>query len=489
MKKTLLPLFLLGCSSVLQAQLLLDQTFGTNGMVNTNYLYADTHYCYWQNQEDFILLGASNLKRIDQDGIPDNTMNNNTILGFPPYGLDSVKPIENSIFMSGSAIGPAVPQFNYIDGAVYKFDTNGYLDASFGVNGIATFNLGEDEHVRDFAITAEGKIICAVEKTSPSWSKLALVRLNADGSLDLTFDPSGYKEYYLFPEKTYPEELRIGDDGSLYLWSTGILSSQAAQSKVTKFTANGNLDTSFGIDGSFPISGQGYQRQRFFIQNGKGWFLTYNPEHSLIQCIDLATGIAESATFYGEVLTDFVVNQDKSILAYGIEDCPVGPCSNSLFVVRFTPQGQIDTAFGDQGKFRFQFTYTSRNAGGMMFLKDNKLTIAGGTEVLGTNAPDFNFKMVRFVVDTQFLGTTESAKESLSVFPNPVSEALNIRVGNDFSNMVNVKITNLLAQVVYNKSHDLHPISIDTGDWNSGLYIAKLSDNSGHEQSVKFLKK
>src|SRR3954468_327865 len=77
------------------------------------------------------------------------------------------------------------------DFAVARFNSNGSLDTSFGMNGIATTDLGSlSDSAYAMAIQSDGKIVLAGE-TTRSTTDFALVRYNANGTLDTSFGGTG----------------------------------------------------------------------------------------------------------------------------------------------------------------------------------------------------------------------------------------------------------------------------------------------------------
>ena len=68
----------------------------------------------------------------------------------------------------------------------------GGLDMSFGNNGIVTTDLGGTDHADAIVIQPDGKILVAGQKDLSVPSDIALVRYNTDGSLDNTFGINGH---------------------------------------------------------------------------------------------------------------------------------------------------------------------------------------------------------------------------------------------------------------------------------------------------------
>ncbi len=75
---------------------------------------------------------------------------------------------------------------------------------------------------------------------------------------------------------------------------------------------------------------------------------------------------------------------------------------------------------------------------------------------------------------------------SISLYPNPVSDKLNININENVNN-VNVSIYSITGQLVITNNFNQNNITINTANLNSGLYVAKIMVD-GKSSSVKFVK-
>src|SRR5439155_6630200 len=85
---------------------------------------------------------------------------------------------------------------------VLRFDAAGNLDHTFGKRGVAAVDFGAAENLTDIALAPDGKIVAVgysmTQITDPTNvtiqyydNNLAVLRLNADGSIDRSFFGSG----------------------------------------------------------------------------------------------------------------------------------------------------------------------------------------------------------------------------------------------------------------------------------------------------------
>jgi uncharacterized delta-60 repeat protein len=78
--------------------------------------------------------------------------------------------------------------FNF---AVARYNPDGSLDGSFHGDGKVATDIGARDIAYSVALQADGKVVVAGDTSIPGTDSFAVVRYNADGSLDPTFDGDG----------------------------------------------------------------------------------------------------------------------------------------------------------------------------------------------------------------------------------------------------------------------------------------------------------
>ncbi len=101
------------------------------------------------------------------------------------------------------------------DFALVRYDANGTLDTSFGANGIVTTNMGGHDGGLSVAIQYDGKIIVAGFGDNGSNNDFALVRYNSDGTLDTTFSDDGKVTTDLGGHGDVARSVAIQSDGKI----------------------------------------------------------------------------------------------------------------------------------------------------------------------------------------------------------------------------------------------------------------------------------
>ena len=134
------------------------------------------------------------------------------------------------------------------DFKLMRFDRNGKLDTTFGVKGIATASIGDRDLGYDVALQSNGKIILSgtVHNTSGAYnSDIVIMRFNKNGKLDTTFGINGKT---LIDNNDIDEVRSIkiqSDDKILFTgWS-----SFPYNFMIERLLPNGHVDADFGIQG------------------------------------------------------------------------------------------------------------------------------------------------------------------------------------------------------------------------------------------------
>src|SRR5262249_5801016 len=143
------------------------------------------------------------------------------------------------------------------DFAVVRYNLDGTLDKSFGGSGKVTTDLGSlYDEAFDVLVQPDGKIVAVGQVGSSSGRSLAVVRYNADGSLDTFFGGSTFKGKVVtsISKGSYDVGLAavLQADGKIVV--AGMTTPARAQAQddelfVVRYNADGSLDTSFGMTG------------------------------------------------------------------------------------------------------------------------------------------------------------------------------------------------------------------------------------------------
>ena len=139
--------------------------------------------------------------------------------------------------------------FENCDFTVARLDANGALDTTFSGDGRQTINFGASDFSDSVAVQANGRIILSGNKYAVTSGSCALVRLNPNGNLDTTFSGDG-RVVTSFGAGVYSScnDVRVQPNGKIV--AAGGAGGDFA---LVRYNANGTLDTTFSTDGKVRI--------------------------------------------------------------------------------------------------------------------------------------------------------------------------------------------------------------------------------------------
>ncbi len=285
--------------------------------------------------------------------------------------------------------GEQVVNFNSSpDFALLRLNTDGSPDSSFGDDGVVLTAIPDNSYtssISGLALQADGKIVAVgtnfIETSNNDfYSAIVLARYNPDGSLDSSFGQGGL----------VVNDNPTGADGGSAVtvqpgtgkivvagYSTSPFDPQytyISNYEIDRYNPDGSVDTSFGTDGEVvtEIVGSRYNVATTAATLPDGKIVVagttdlvspsnpsvpldiglteYNPDGSL----DTAFGndgrvITTIANAVGFVQVNGVaVQPDGKIVVAGWVNAPT-PFTDDFLLVRYNPDGSLDTTFGQGG--------------------------------------------------------------------------------------------------------------------------------------------
>ncbi|GMU19496.1 MAG: hypothetical protein AMXMBFR12_06880 [Candidatus Babeliales bacterium] len=221
----------------------LDTSFGNNGIVLSSFESGCSCYAMNLEEDNKITLTGSILKnddvwipliRYNSDGTLDASFGINGLavieLEDCAVGCSIIKQPDNKYVVAGSAEGQSF---------VARVDSNGMIDGTFGTNGATVIEVGNSSFLKGCDFQSTGKIVVA----GYSEGQCLLARLNVDGKLDTSFGTSGIT---LNSFGAYNVLLDMAVDSSDRIMVVGLSDDTAI---LSCYTAIGILDASFGNSG------------------------------------------------------------------------------------------------------------------------------------------------------------------------------------------------------------------------------------------------
>ena len=301
------------------------------------------------------------------------------------------------------------------DAALWRFDSAGALDPSFGTDGSVTLDLGAYESASKVLQQADGKLVIAgVTETSDNRESWMLARFNGDGSVDTAFGSGGTLIVEL-PDGDHehiPGALLQQADGRLVLVASRITDVGGALT-VARVTTAGAVDLSFGSNGTLLIAADeirpvpdghtGFIGSVSAALQNDGRILIVGRAGDFVCCDDWGDPITRGAGFllrlepnaamdltFGTsgvstrppAFSSVVIQSDGKIVAAFSDFDNVG-------VMRFAPDGSTDDSFGIAGTaiadFGSQDQTPIYHAEDMIQQPDGKFIVVGSYAVANTN--------------------------------------------------------------------------------------------------------
>lgn len=322
---------------------------------------------------------------------------------------------------------------NY-DFALVRYNADGSLDTSFGIDGRVTSAIGAaSDYGRSVAVQADGKILLAGDSDNGTNRDFALARYNVDGTLDITFDGDGKLTTAIGSSNDYGYSVAVQADGKILLGGYSHNGSNW-DFALARYNADGTLDADFDGDGKLTTAiGAGNDRgQSLALQadgkillggaswNGSDWdfaLVRYNADGSLDGTFDddgkLTTGITGSTEYVGSV----AVQADGKILLGGSS-------GGDFALVRYNADGSLDASFDGDGKVTTAIG-AANDAGNSVAVQADGKIVVGGHSWTGSK---FDFAVVRYNSDgsldasfdgdgkvTTMIGDSEDLGQSVAV--------------------------------------------------------------------------
>ncbi len=144
-----------------------------------------------------------------------------------------------------------------VKGAIYRFNIDGSVDKTFGINGLAYFqakdNLVKNFQAYDIVVQSDNKIVGG--GTSPKSDNsgnnyMAAGRLNADGSIDSSFGNNGLQHVLFGNNPSEGRSILLEKEGKLIVSGTTHDDTYTYSNlALTRFNSMGFIDSTFGNNG------------------------------------------------------------------------------------------------------------------------------------------------------------------------------------------------------------------------------------------------
>lgn len=469
--------------------------------------------------------------RLNSDGTPDTSFNIDTGLNDAVY---SIAVRDNGTTL----IGGSFTRFQNIpQNGIVSLNNDGSYDASFNIGD------GFNEKVRKIVTQPDGKILVGGDFTEfDGESANHIVRLNADGSRDFTFDAgSGFNNYV--------QTIAVQPDGKVLVGGRFTEIDGLPQKYFVRLNADGSKDTSFDVDESFNHRVTQIEMQaddkifvagNFTTFNGEDqrFMVSLNPDGSKDTNFDVGTSYGSYVTpdHPKDIIPDIAIQEDGKILIVSNSNWYQG--QNVGMPLRINADGSVDQDFESgvifshgwattiavqsDGKILVGGTYYTAHIGGEPGTSHNRImrlnanggmdatfdineghepqsggVYQGGVHEIAIDPDDkiwlggnfFHYRLVSSFAAVRLVGegTPVSVGEvdldqnETILYPNPVEDILNIN-----ETVGILKIMDLNGRILSVKN-DVS--EVDMSSYPSGLYLITTEDENGVMQTVKIVKR
>lgn len=397
-----------------------------------------------KTSKSFLLAGAalliSSTLAMAQAGSLDPTFGNGGIVTTPGTECGGGEPFVNcvaavqsngQIVVAGANVAP--PESTAI--VLARYNTNGSLDSNFGNAGIVQFSTDNGGPPFGLAIQSNGQIVFA----APNNLVLNVYRLNTNGTLDTTFGNGGIAAIssvfligptqgglvllpsgkilvaagtltQLLPNGQLDSSFGTGGIAPLLETAVALAVPFSGQPLVltsfdsisaTQYEPNGSLNTVFGVNGQAPslgpgaamvtLSNGGFGGSKFFVggvlpiavaprgsNSPQAFILTRYNSNGTIDTT-FGTNGALVTTFPGEdysAVLALALQSNGDVVAAGVTENP----NSDFALARYTANGSLDTTFGSNGLVTTSFGTNGDNlasASGLAIQSDGKIVAVG----------------------------------------------------------------------------------------------------------------
>jgi uncharacterized delta-60 repeat protein len=358
-----------------------DTAFGLNGIVTYESTWNLGSGLALQPDGKIVVVGSTENNLYNSDVLilrynPDGTLDNT-------FGMKGSVTYDGGSYDNGRAValqkdgkilvtGDSYRGTSGIDLLVIRLNNDGSFDGGFGTGGVVAYNGGKDEngfsyYDSGYAITlqADGKIVTAGYTQGGMVCGLLIMRFETEGTLDRNFGTGGAATYREVYECTGAVEngLALQPDGKIVVTSNkfnGINSDVL----VLRYRTDGTLDSAFGVEG----------------------VVTYN-------------GIFPPGADVGNALA---IQPDGKTIVAGYSS---NGTNTDLLILRYNQNGTMDTSFGRKGVVRYNGPRNVDDFGtGVAIQTDGKIVVLSSSSSILRS--DWEIRVLRFnpegTLDTTF---------------------------------------------------------------------------------------
>ena len=388
----------------------LDPSFNFTGQLTTDFIMWDDVAKAVAVQSDgrIVVVGSAYngndndfaVARYNPDGTLDTTFGTmgKVITAFSASGDDATGVAlqsDGKIVVAG--IANNAPAFDF---AVVRYNANGTLDTSFGVVGKVVTPLGVNfATVSGVVVQSDGKIVVVGNADNGVDDDFALVRYNANGTLDTTFNGTGKILMGFGYGSDGINSVALQTDGKIVVAGYATNNAFGVDCVVARFDTTGTLDPTFNVTGvvmtslttndegfsAVAVQGDGKIVAAGYANNGSNYdfaVVRYTSLGVLDTNFNLTGMVITPVGTGDDIISGMALQNDGKIVVAGRSFDGTGV---SCAVVRYASNGSLDATFKGTGKTTVNLGPGDDSVGGVALQGDGKIVVAGWVGAV----PDF----------------------------------------------------------------------------------------------------
>ena len=348
--------------------------------------------------------------RMRPNGLLDRSFGNGGAVALPmTLAANPVVQADGKIVVAGSRRSRGIDQLT-----VVRLESDGDRDREFGDNGVATPSAGAGLGPNAAIIQADGKLVAVggvVNESKRRLDNFTLVRLRSDGSPDLGFGDDGRVTTPTGEDAGLASSILEQDGGRLVVAGQSSRDVKTQSGNVPhstwllrRYRADGKLDATFGSNGAArfevedstlsSLAGLAETDDGRIVAAGDVWFglSTVFTAHIALAQFGQNGQVDGGFGSSGSVLTqvpaeqtgnhapsqgwDLTIQRDGRIVVAGRYLGGSEPFSSGWAVVRYRPDGSLDTGFG-RGGFVTSVRGQSQAAASVVVQPGGRLVVGG----------------------------------------------------------------------------------------------------------------
>ena len=331
--------------------------------------------------------------RLNCDGTIDNTFGTNgyylyNASGGSSFAYDMELLPNGQILVAGAtSITAANPQFS-----MFRLNSNGTLDQTFGVNGFFHNDIGSGEDYARKILIQNNKIILVGVSKVPGFTtnRLALTQCDMNGQLDVAFGTGGTTVFQnAGGASCFGQSAVIGNNQDIFICGDAYINN-VYYPLLAKVSATGIPYAAFGSNGVLiPMNFNArffdieYDGSKLIMagQNNVGpWDFLLQARNTTDGALVTTFGTAGSSivdVVQADTYYELLIHPDGSLLACGTTGTAGIGAARDFIISKYNSNGIIDNTFGTNGHTITSIGTAWDDAYGMDLYPGNKIILAG----------------------------------------------------------------------------------------------------------------